>query len=49
MAQLVSTKNLLMSSRPLAVGAISDAAALEFFTSLDPTASGRGTGLAGWQ
>jgi 3-dehydroquinate dehydratase I len=38
MAQLVSTKNLLMSSRPLAVGAISDAAALEFFTSLDSAA-----------
>ena len=36
MAQLVSSKNLLMSTRPLAVGVISDLAALEHFTSLDP-------------
>lgn len=35
MAQLVSSKNLLMSSRPLAVGVISDEAALDHFTSLD--------------
>lgn len=38
MAQLVSSKNLLMSTRPLAVGVISDAAALDFFTSLDAAA-----------
>ncbi len=38
MAQLVSSKNLLMSSRPLAVGAISDAAGLEHFCTLDATA-----------
>lgn len=38
MAQLVSSKNLLMSSRPLAVGVISDPAALEHFASLDPAA-----------
>lgn len=38
MAQLVSSKNLLMSTRPLAVGVISDAAALEHFTSLDSAA-----------
>lgn len=39
MAQLVSSKNLLMSSRPLAVGVIPDMAALDHFTSLD--AAGR--------
>ena len=38
MAQLVSTKNLLFSSRPLAVGVVADAAALEHFTSLDAAA-----------
>lgn len=38
MAQLVSTKNLLMSSRPLAVGVISDESALEHFVSLDAPA-----------
>ncbi len=38
MAQLVSTKNLLMSSRPLAVGVISDESALEHFVSLDAAA-----------
>lgn len=38
MAQLVSSKNLLFSSRPLAVGVIADAAALEHFTSLDAVA-----------
>lgn len=38
MAQLVSSKNLLMSSRPLAVGAISDAAGLEHFCQLSATA-----------
>jgi 3-dehydroquinate dehydratase-1 len=38
MAQLVSSKNLLMSSRPLAVGVISDPVALEHFTSLDAAA-----------
>lgn len=35
MAQLVSTKNLLFSSRPLAVGVVADSTALEHFTSLD--------------
>jgi len=35
MAQHVSSKNLLFSSRPLAVGVIADLAALEHFTSLD--------------
>ena len=34
MAQLVSSKNLLMSTRPLAVGVISDEAALEHFVTL---------------
>lgn len=38
MAQLVSTKNLLFSSRPLAVGVVADSAALEHFTSLDNAA-----------
>lgn len=38
MAQLVSSKNLLMSSRPLAVGVISDDTALDHFTSLEPAA-----------
>jgi 3-dehydroquinate dehydratase-1 len=38
MAQLVSSKNLLFSSRPLAVGVIADSAALEHFTSLDAAA-----------
>ena len=38
MAQLVSSKNLLFSSRPLAVGVVADAAALEHFTSLDAAA-----------
>ena len=38
MAQLVSSKNLLMSSRPLAVGVISDVAALDHFCSLDAAA-----------
>ncbi len=38
MAQLVSSKSLLFSSRPLAVGVISDAAALDHFASLDPAA-----------
>lgn len=38
MAQLVSSKNLLFSSRPLAVGVIADSAALEHFTSLDSAA-----------
>lgn len=38
MAQLVSSKNLIMSTRPLAVGAISDASALEHFASLDAAA-----------
>lgn len=36
MAQLVSSKNLLMSSRPLAVGVIADVAALEHLISLPP-------------
>jgi len=36
MAQLVSSKNLLYSSQPLAVGVISDEAALAHFVSLDP-------------
>lgn len=35
MAQLVSSKNLLFSSRPLAVGVIADEGALAHFTSLD--------------
>lgn len=39
MAQLVSSKNLLMSTRPLAVGVISDEAALEHFVTL--SAEGR--------
>jgi 3-dehydroquinate dehydratase-1 len=38
MAQLVSSKNLLMSSRPLAVGVISDVAALDHFCGLDAPA-----------
>jgi 3-dehydroquinate dehydratase-1 len=38
MAQLVSSKNLLFSSRPLAVGVVADAAALAHFTSLDSAA-----------
>ncbi len=38
MAQLVSSKNLLFSSRPLAVGVIADSAALEHFTSLEAAA-----------
>lgn len=38
MAQLVSSKNLLYSSQPLAVGVISDETALEHFVSLDETA-----------
>jgi 3-dehydroquinate dehydratase-1 len=38
MAQLVSSKNLLFSSRPLAVGVVADSAALDHLTSLDPTA-----------
>lgn len=38
MAQLVSSKNLLMSTRPLAVGVISDVAALEHFASLNADA-----------
>lgn len=38
MAQLVSSKNLLFSSRPLAVGVIADLAALELFTALEPAA-----------
>lgn len=36
MAQLVSSKNLLFSSKPLAVGVIADEAALEHFVSLEP-------------
>ncbi len=35
MAQLVSSKNLLFSSRPLAVGVVADIAALEHLTSLE--------------
>lgn len=35
MGQLVSNKSLLFSSRPLAVGVVADAAALQHFTSLD--------------
>lgn len=35
MAQLVSSKNLLFSSRPLAVGVIADEGALAHFTSLE--------------
>lgn len=38
MAQLVSSKNLLFSSRPLAVGVIADEGALAHFTSLDEEA-----------
>ena len=38
MAQLVSSKNLLYSSHPLAVGVISDESALEHFVSLPPAA-----------
>lgn len=38
MAQLVSSKNLLFSTRPLAVGVVADAAALAHFTSLDSAA-----------
>lgn len=38
MAQLVSSKNLLFSSRPLAVGVVADPAALAHFTSLDSAA-----------
>ena len=38
MAQLVSSKNLLFSTKPLAVGVVADAAALEHFTSLDAAA-----------
>lgn len=38
MAQLVSSKNLLMSTRPLAVGVISDEAALEHFVTLSAEA-----------
>lgn len=38
MAQLVSSKNLLFSSRPLAVGVVSDSAAFAHFTTIDNTA-----------
>ena len=38
MAQLVSSKNLLFSSRPLAVGVVADRAALDHWTSLDAAA-----------
>jgi 3-dehydroquinate dehydratase-1 len=38
MAQLVSPKNLLMSSRPLAVGVVSDESAFEVFVSLESAA-----------
>lgn len=38
MAQLVSSKNLLFSTKPLAVGVVADAAALEHLISLDNAA-----------
>ena len=38
MAQLVSSKNLLFSTKPLAVGVVADAAALEHLLSLDNAA-----------
>ena len=36
MPQLISSKNLLLSSRPLAVGVVGDLSALQHLMSLDP-------------